>query len=272
MVGCVSVSKILIIEDEAQTRNVFLRCLEIEGFETCAASNALDGLALAFSEQPDLIVCDILMPDQTGYFVLSKLRRSPQTAAIPFIFLTAKVTMSELRQGMQLGADDYLTKPCTVEQFLEAIAVRLQRHQEVMKAQLSTAAVNPYQLAEEQSSPSENLDFCFPRSETLTPIFKFIETHYNQSVKLDDIAREVGYSPAYLTNLVQKETGRTIKQWIIARRMMQARKLLRNTTRTVKEVANNCGYPDAGYFTSQFRKFHDETPLNWRKTATVDTK
>ncbi|OKH17015.1 response regulator [[Limnothrix rosea] IAM M-220] len=267
-------TKILIIEDEAQTRNVFLRCLEIEGFDTCAASNALDGLELALREQPDLIVCDILMPDQTGYFVLSKLRRSPQTAAIPFIFLTAKVTMSELRQGMQLGADDYLTKPCTVEQFLEAIAVRLQRHQDVI---ISQSNQNPStgiasQPVTNRFDESESLDFCFPHNETLNPIFRFIETHYNQSVKLDEIAREVGYSPAYLTNLVQKETGRTIKQWIIARRMMQARKLLKNTTQTVREIANHCGYPDAGYFTSQFRKFHDETPLKWRKTATIATK
>ena len=87
-------TKILIIEDETQTRNVFLRCLEIEGFETCAASNALDGLDLAFSEQPDLIVCDILMPDQTGYFVLSKLRRSPQTAKVRYANRSDGVSVS----------------------------------------------------------------------------------------------------------------------------------------------------------------------------------
>ena len=67
--------------------------------------------------RPDLVVCDIMMPDMDGYEVLSSLRQNEVTASIPFIFLTAKVTMSDLRQGMTLGADDYLTKPCTVATF-----------------------------------------------------------------------------------------------------------------------------------------------------------
>ena len=82
---------------------------------------------------PDLIVCDIMMPDIDGYGVLSMLRQQLSTLAIPVIFLTAKVSMSDLRLGMNLGAEDYLTKPCNVERFLTAITTRLKRKEELQK-------------------------------------------------------------------------------------------------------------------------------------------
>ncbi|MEM7649738.1 MAG: response regulator, partial [Cyanobacteria bacterium P01_A01_bin.70] len=124
---------VLIIEDEAQTRSIFLKCLKFEGFQALGASTGGEGMAIARHHQPDLVVCDIMMPDIDGYAVLQTLRKSPRTAAIPLIFLTAKVTMADLRQGMTLGADDYLTKPCTVEQFLTAIATRLSRQEALSK-------------------------------------------------------------------------------------------------------------------------------------------
>lgn len=255
---------ILIIEDETETRNVFLKCLEFEGFRAYGARNGSEGIQLAQSQSPDLIVCDILMPDMDGYAVLETLRRSPDTASIPFIFLTAKVTMADLRQGMELGADDYLTKPCTVEQFLAAIATRLQRYQEVSGSQEKTLE-NNQDLEIPDKIEQDETDFSFPDCSSLRPVFNFIETNYSQPLKLNDVAHEAGYSPAYLTNLVQKKTGRTIKQWIILRRMVQARKLLKTTTKSIAKIAELSGYPDAGYFTSQFRRFHGISPLIWRK-------
>ncbi|MGB2925568.1 MAG: response regulator [Limnothrix sp.] len=255
---------VLIIEDETETRNVFLKCLEFEGFGAYGAKNGAEGIGLAKSQSPDLIVCDILMPDMDGYSVLETLRRSPQTSAIPFIFLTAKVTMEDLRHGMQLGADDYLTKPCTVEQFLAAIATRLKRYEEVLRFQRKTISGDSH-FGSQQSHQEEKELFSFPDHDNLKPVFDFIETHYKQPIKLKNVADEAGYSPAYLTNLVQKQTGRTIKQWIIARRMLQARHLLKTTTESIARIAELSGYPDSGYFTSQFRKIHDISPLSWRK-------
>jgi YesN/AraC family two-component response regulator len=258
---------ILIIEDETETRHVFLKCLEFEGFQAFGARNGAEGIQLAQSQSPDLIVCDILMPDMDGYTVLEILRRSPETASIPFIFLTAKVTMADLRQGMELGADDYLTKPCTVEQFLAAIATRLKRYKEVLASQDKQPEKNRQSEILGQIEQDE-ADFSFPDCSNLLPVFNFIETNYSQPLKLNDVANEAGYSPAYLTNLVQKKTGRTIKQWIILRRMVQARKLLRTTTKSIAKIAELSGYPDAGYFTSQFRRFHGMSPLIWRKRNT----
>ena len=252
---------ILVVEDEAQTREIFSRCLHFEGFRVLAADSGTRGVQMAQTHIPDLIVCDIMMPDMDGYQVLSTLHQDLTTTAIPFIFLTAKVTMADLRQGMELGADDYLTKPCTVEQLLVAISTRLAR-QEMLKRWSATNA----QEKEGVPAGSHPLSI-FPHNPKLNPVFRFIEAHYNQPISLTDVAQAAGYSPAYLTHLVQTHTGRTVKRWIIERRMAEARSLLINTAQTVNQVAEAVGYTDVSYFVRQFRQFHNASPQAWR-TAT----
>lgn len=121
-------NKILVIEDEFLIRENLLERLGAEGFDTVGAENGLDGVKLALADRPDLIICDVMMPELDGYDVLRTLRQNPNTAAIPFIFLTAKADKAALRQGMELGADDYLTKPFTKTELLGAIATRLEKH------------------------------------------------------------------------------------------------------------------------------------------------
>lgn len=254
--------KVLIIEDEAQTRDIFLRCLAFEGYHAVGAENGSTGIKLAQAHLPDLVVCDIMMPDLDGYAVLSALRQGSCTAAIPLIFLTAKVTMVDLRYGMGLGADDYLTKPCTIEQFLAAIATRLQR-QDALKqwyAGRSNAAI----MSAHATSTKSASTAIFPDCPKLASVFQFIEAHYHQTINLSDVAQAAGYSPAYLTTLVQNQTGRTIKQWITERRMVQARSLLSNSAQSVRQIAESVGYPDVSYFIRQFRQQHGVSPQVWR--------
>lgn len=259
---------ILVIEDEAQTREIFLQSLKFEGFHAIAAENGATGIQLAQTHLPDLVVCDIMMPDVDGYEVLSTLRQSPSTAATPFIFLTAKVTMAELRQGMVLGADDYLTKPCTVDQFLAAIATRLTR-QESFKRQYGQSSTPTARLTHEPVAiGATGVALIFPDCPKLEPAFQFIESHYSDSISLQDVARAIGYSPAYLTNLMQTLTGRTVKQWITERRMAQARSLLVDSAESVSRIATAVGYADVCYFIRQFRQVHGVSPQVWRKTPT----
>lgn len=256
---------VLVIEDELQTRNIFMQCLTFEGFKAHGASNGHEGIQLAQKYRPDLIVCDIMMPDMDGYSVLSVLRKTAATVATPLIFLTAKVTMADLRRGMELGADDYLTKPCTVEQFLSTITMRLRRHEEI-----STAARCPEDKASgaqpggKGAAEEDETAEIFPDCPKLANVFDFIERHYQDPINLGDVAQAVGYSPAYLTNLVQTETGLTVKRWIIARRMAQARLLLKTTQASVRQIAEQSGYGDPGYFTRQFRHYHGASPQAWR--------
>ena len=130
---------ILIIEDDAQTRENLEIILEMEGFTVRSAADGRAGLALAKSARPDLIVCDVSMPEMDGHEVLRQLRGEAQTVDIPFIFLTAQGERHQQRAGMNLGADDYLCKPLEAEDLLAAVRARLQRQRENQNATLASA-------------------------------------------------------------------------------------------------------------------------------------
>lgn len=119
--------KILVIEDEFLLRQDMMAMLKFEGFEVIGAENGIIGIEQARIHLPDLIICDIMMPGADGYDVLTTLRSEAQTAAIPFIFLTARTHHDDRRQGMGSGADDYLTKPFAVPELLATIRTRLDR-------------------------------------------------------------------------------------------------------------------------------------------------
>ncbi len=119
--------KILVIEDEEFVRENILELLDAEGFDVFGAQNGHIGVDLAKAKMPDLILCDVMMPGLDGYGVLTTIRQDPLMAAIPFIFLTAKAAKADFRQGMELGADDYITKPFTRAELLGAIGTRLKK-------------------------------------------------------------------------------------------------------------------------------------------------
>ena len=121
-------TKILIIEDEPDMRANLADVLEMENYQALTAANGKEGVAAARRELPALILCDVTMPELDGHGVLMALRDDPQTARIPFVFLTAKGERSDVRAGMDLGADDYLVKPVPLAELLSAIAARLERH------------------------------------------------------------------------------------------------------------------------------------------------
>jgi DNA-binding NarL/FixJ family response regulator len=119
--------KILVIEDEPEMRRNITALLRYYQYEVVAAANGREGVEAARRDKPDLILCDVMMPELDGYGVLQALRTEAATARIPFIFLTAKGEKNDLRSGMDMGADDYLTKPVANAELVSAIEARLRR-------------------------------------------------------------------------------------------------------------------------------------------------
>ncbi|WP_392534012.1 response regulator [Nostoc sp. C117] len=275
-----SSKKILVIEDDSVTRNLYLKGLEAKGFDMIGAQNGRIGIQQAYKDTPDLVICDITMPDMDGYGVLTTLRQDPVTAIIPFIFLTGSSTRADVRKAMELGADDYLTKPSTLDELLRAIATRLQKQANLQywcniqfeKAAKSVFADNTTAIAEgvavasDREAPDKHASkSIFPCIPQLKEVFDFIETHYHQGITLCDVALAVGYSPAYLTNRVARQTGETVNCWIVKRRMAGARFLLQNNDQTVEKIAKALGYQDVSHFSRQFRQHHGLPPQAWRK-------
>jgi len=119
---------ILIIDDHNDIRENTAEILSLGGYKTFTAENGKRGIEVALKEKPDLIVCDIMMPELDGYGVLHLLRKNPETEEIPLIFLTAKAERSDLRKGMEMGADDYVTKPFEELELMNAIESRLHKY------------------------------------------------------------------------------------------------------------------------------------------------
>jgi DNA-binding NarL/FixJ family response regulator len=122
--------KILVIEDEPEMRRNITALLRYHDYESISAADGSQGVEVARREKPDLILCDVMMPEMDGYGVLQALQTDALLARIPFIFLTAKGEKDDLRSGMDLGADDYLTKPVANAELVRAIEARLRRSEQ----------------------------------------------------------------------------------------------------------------------------------------------
>lgn len=133
---------ILMIEDEQDVRSGILKALAYEGYGTLGANNGQMGIELARKHLPDLIICDIMMPERDGYSVLIELRRDPYTATIPFIFLTAMTARKNFQNGIQLGADAYLTKPFDIAELVNVVNTLILRKETDLSKQLDTLRIN----------------------------------------------------------------------------------------------------------------------------------
>lgn len=116
---------ILIIEDELVLQRALRKLLEFEGHEVITADNGVSGVKAARDHLPDLIFCDIRMPVLDGYGVLAQLRQSPATASIPFVFMTAKASQTDIERGLSVGIDDYLTKPFEASELVKTVNDKL---------------------------------------------------------------------------------------------------------------------------------------------------
>ena len=138
--------KILVIEDQAPMRRNIALLLELSGYEVFTAENGRTGIEAARKHRPDLVICDVMMPEMDGHAVVQTLRDETETATTPFIFLTAKSDKADVRVGMNYGADDYLTKPVIRDDLIAAVQARLARAEAVdqrVKSAAADASFNP---------------------------------------------------------------------------------------------------------------------------------
>ncbi len=179
--------RILVVEDETAMRHNLVTILKMEGFYVIEARDGNEGLAAAREHQPDLIFCDVTMPNRDGHGVLRELRADPSIARIPLVFLTARGEKGDFRAGMNLGADDYLIKPVQVDELLRVIRTRLSRQEQISpaakpKREPSPALLVALGLTEREADVlfwlaqgKANSDICVLLGIQLTTVKKHIE-------------------------------------------------------------------------------------------------
>ncbi|MBN1446587.1 MAG: response regulator [Bacteroidetes bacterium] len=191
--------KIAVIEDEVIVRETIIERLTEASYHVVSAENGLLGIDLIREQQPDLVLCDIMMPNLGGYGVLEYIRKDPATSLIPFIFLSALSDKTDLRKGMLSGADDYLTKPFTKEELLNAVAVRLEKRETF--AQNLRSALDMFRDSLSRSLPHE---FLTPLNSILG-LSNLLREHQAKfsDVEVDEMLGNIHQSGQRLLRLVQ---------------------------------------------------------------------
>ena len=172
--------KILLIEDNMEMRENTAEILELADYEVLTAVNGKEGVRLAQSSIPDLIICDIMMPELDGYGVLHMLSKDRKTAGIPFIFLSAKSEKTDFRRGMTMGADDYLTKPFDDVELLDVVETRLKKNQ-ILKTEFEKTA--------------EGLSHFMDEARSMEDLTKISKSRYPKSFAKRDIIYREGMFP-----------------------------------------------------------------------------
>ena len=175
--------KILIIEDNLEVRENLAEILELDGYQCITAENGKIGVQKAMETKPDLILCDVMMPELDGFGVLKIINKNPELMHIPFMFLTAKAEKSDFRKGMGLGADDYITKPFDDVELLEAIEMRLHKSRDIIK-----------QMDRQVASAKSFYD----ESKAQKDLLAFIDNNEIRKYNKKDIVYEYGQYPRWI--------------------------------------------------------------------------
>ena len=234
-------SKILVIEDNNEIRENIVEILELADYEVIIAKNGKQGVEIATIELPDIILCDIMMPELDGYGVLYLLNKNPETTNIPFVFITSKSERLDLRKGMEMGADDYLTKPFGRLELLNAIEIRLKKKES---------------QHDFHNKSSDQLENHLPTNKGLTELKKIISERKSRLFKKNQVVHYEGDGATGIY-LVLSGKIKTIKMAEDGRELMtgiyQAEDFLGtsvilsnkpyNDTATALEDSNLCFFP-----------------------------
>jgi AraC-like DNA-binding protein len=188
------------------------------------------------------------------------------TDAITFVMPTDELLLLAFFRPLDIETEHFcippLDRPRWIERFhlLEReLRTRPLGYEEAARSLLTLLLTDIARIAFRQDH-----SFLLPSRTLLTQVFRFIDVHFRDAISLREVAAAVGHAPAYLTDLVRRETGRTVLEWIVERRMAEARYLLRETNQTIQQIAESVGYAHTGHFINQFKRLHGMTPSTWR--------
>ena len=261
---------VLIVEDNADMR-AYLRTLLLDRYYVIEAADGQSGLKLAVESVPDIVVSDVMMPVMDGLTFCTRLKQHEATSHIPVLLLTARSSEQQYIEGLQTGADMYMTKPFSADLLLANIASLLanrQKLRQLFKTQnLSSALPTTSQHSKLNTQHSTSIS---PDRRFLDTFLKAMDKHMsNTNLKIEVIGDEIGLSRVQLYRKVKALTGMTPIEILRETRLKRAMQLLKTTDKTVSEIANEVGFATPGYFSSCFKKQYDKYPTDIREEMKV---
>lgn len=237
---------ILIVEDEEAIRDSLVALLELHNYQTLVSINGAQGLELAKQHIPDLIISDVIMPQMSGFELLSELRNNTETELIPIIMLTAKADLESKLQGLELGADDYITKPFEFKE-LHLKIINLLRRREKMLERIalglkgnSTVSTNNIFLKQLDLILNEQLE--------------------NTGLLTENIAYQLNISHSTFSRRLKKLTGKNPNQYTREFRLNKAREMIWMNYGNVSEIAYKTGFGSLSYFSTQYKNYFGNNP------------
>ncbi len=240
--------QILVIEDEADVRENLEEILRFKEYNVITAVNGLDGLEKIQNHQIDLVISDIMMPEMDGYELVKKVRESQSLIHIPVILLTAKTMVDEKVQGLEYGADDYITKPFNTKELL----ARVHNLIEVRKVLRNKS------FMETPRKEVESVSDVFMRE--LYEIFT--NNMENSFFAIEDVVSEMGLSKSTIQRRVKNYANKTFNQMLREYRLEQAKHLLEQKSGTISEIAFAVGFNSVSYFSYSFKNYFGYSPTD----------
>lgn len=263
---------VLIVDDNADMR-AYLRTLLLERYYVIEAADGQSGLKLAVESVPDIVVSDVMMPVMDGLTFCTRLKQHEATSHIPVLLLTARSSEQQYIEGLQTGADMYMTKPFSAELLLANIASLLanrQKLRQLFKTQNSSSELPTILALASGKSRAQHSTSISPDRRFLDAFLKAMDKHMsNTNLKIEVIGDEIGLSRVQLYRKVKALTGMTPIEILRETRLKRAIQLLKTTDKTVSEIANEVGFATPGYFSSCFKKQYDKYPTDVREEMKV---
>ena len=241
---------LLVVEDNADVRNYIVDQIQ-EDYQILEAPNGKEGLHLAFEKVPDLIITDLMMPQMTGNELTAQLKNDERTSHIPIIILTAKANQSDKIEGLETGADDYLTKPFNAQE-LQVRIKNLIAQREQLKVRFSQKAFNLAPKSVTVNSVDEQF---------LNRLMEILEKEIdNEQLSVEELSRMIGMSRSQLHRKLKAIIGKTPTAFLRSFRMQRAHQLLSQNAGNASEVAFMVGFSSLAYFSKCFKDEFGKTP------------
>ncbi|TVL99772.1 MAG: hypothetical protein CV087_16680 [Candidatus Brocadia sp. WS118] len=243
---------VLIIEDNADLRDYMREYLQSE-YRVLEAKDGEEGIDKALETIPDLVISDVMMPGKDGYQVCATLKADVKTSHIPIILLTAKAEAAEKIQGLETGADAYMTKPFSFEELVVRARNLIDLRRQLRQRFSGTVTLKPSEIA------VSSMDAAF-----LERLLAIVEKHLaEEKFNVETLAREAAMSRSQIHRKLRALTNQSCEQFILSVRLQRAAELLRQKAATVSEIAYQTGFGSPSYFAACFKKQFGCSPSKW---------